>query len=60
MFKLPRVFRDVEGLGGAVLGSLIFVVCVREVFVIRIVVEMSSIGELADVQLVSVILKELR
>lgn len=59
-FKLPRVFRDVEHLGGAVLGSLVFVVCIREVFVIRIVVERSSMVELADVQFVSVILKESR
>ena len=54
--SLPRVLR-VDALGGAVLGSTVFIVCDRKVLVVRVVVAMSSCVVLTGVNKVSVILK---
>lgn len=40
--RFTRVFRAVDDRGGAVLGSVVLIVCDREVFVVRVDVEISS------------------
>jgi hypothetical protein len=55
---LPRVFRVVDAFGGAVFGSIIFIVWGRPFLFVRIDVEISSCVVFTEVDNVSVILQK--